>query len=160
MSLSCGQTRIPVQKGPGGETLHFVSESSRLDGDHHLPSSLQKERTATYRRRWFVLKANLLFYQEQPADRHLLGLIVLEGCAVRCCQDDDGHFAFCLEFQGAGLRSYRLAASDGPTRESWVRTLQVASHCHLSLLLRHLRDQYQGVSRCVVGHHLCRPIIS
>lgn len=102
-----------------------------------------------------MLKANLLFYQEQPADRHLLGLIVLEGCAVWCCEDD-GHFAFCLEFQGVGLRSYRLAAADGPSRESWVRTLQSASHGHLSLLLRDLRDQYEGascISRCVVLHN-------
>lgn len=116
---------------------------------------MQKEHAATYRRRWFVLKANLLFYQEQPADRHLLGLIVLEGCAVRCCEED-GLFAFCVEFQGAGLRSYRLAAANGPSRESWVRTLQLASHGHLSLLLRGLRHQYEGVScisTCVVLHH-------
>lgn len=123
------------------KTLHFVL--IRLD---NLPPSPQKERNATYQKRWFVLKANLLFYQERPADRHLLGVIVLEGCAVRRAESD-GQFTFSLVFEGAGQRSYTLAAVDSPTRESWVKTLQSASHCYLSLLLRDLRGQYEGEPR-------------
>lgn len=123
------------------KTLHFIFIHL-----NNLPPSPQKERNATYQRRWFVLKANLLFYQERPADRHLLGVIVLEGCAVRR-SELDGQFTFSLVFEGARQKSYTLAAVDSPTRESWVKTLQSASHCYLSLLLRDLRGQYEGVSR-------------
>lgn len=104
--------------------------------------SLQKKRNATYHRRWFILKANLLFYQERPADRHLLGVIVLEGCTVRS-SGSDGRFVFSLVFEG--LKTYGFAAGDRRTQESWVQALSSASHRYLSLLLRDLRRQYEGV---------------
>ena len=106
--------------------------------------SSQKKRNATYLRRWFVLKGNLLFYQERPADRHLLGVIVLEGCTV-CHSEPDGPFAFSLVFEGAGLKTYRLAAGDRESQGSWMKALLSASHSYLALLLRDLRSQYEGV---------------
>lgn len=119
----------------------------------HIPP--QKERNASYQRRWFVLKANLLFYQERPADRHLLGVIVLEGCAVRHCESD-GQFAFSLVFRGPGLKTYRLAAEDQLSQESWVQVLLSASHCYLSLLVRDLGKQYEGEYGSVCGSmHRC-----
>uniref|UniRef100_A0A672H127 Sesquipedalian n=1 Tax=Salarias fasciatus TaxID=181472 RepID=A0A672H127_SALFA len=108
---------------------HYLSCTSPVDKEGYLYK--KKERTATYHRRWFVLKGNLLFYQERPADRHLLGVVVLEGC-----------FAFNLAF-GPGLRTYRLAAADRRTQEGWVKALLSASHRYLSLLLRDLARQYQ-----------------
>lgn len=105
-------------------------------------SSRQKVRTATFQRRWFVLKANLLFYQERPADRHLLGVIVLEGCAVRCLEAEEP-FAFSLVF-GPGLKTYTFAAESRQTQESWVEALMSASHCYLSLLVRDLERLYEG----------------
>lgn len=117
--------------------------------------SPQRERNATYQRRWFVLKANLLFYQERPGDRHLLGVIVLEGCAVRR-SDSDGQFGFSLVFEGPGLKTYRFAAGDHQTQESWVKALLSASHCYLSLLVRDLGRQYEGNSLCCyVGSSDC-----
>ena len=110
----------------------------------HLTSmSPQKERTASYHRRWFVLKGNVLFYQERPADRHLLGVIVLEGCAVRR-SDADGQLCFSLVFQAPGLRAYRFAAEERLTQESWVKVLLSASHSYLYLLVRDLSHQYEG----------------
>lgn len=97
-----------------------------------------------YLRRWFVLKSNLLFYQERPADRHLLGVIVLEGCVVKRT-DGDVQFSFSVVFQGPELKTYRFAAADRQSQESWVETLLSASHRYLSLLLRDLRRQYEGV---------------
>lgn len=99
-----------------------------------------------YYRRWFILKANLLFYQERPADQHLLGVIVLEGCAVRLTEADV-HFTFSLVFPGPRLKTYAFAAMDRQSQESWVKTLLSASHCYLSLLLRDLRGQYEGSIR-------------
>ncbi|XP_042361492.1 sesquipedalian-1 [Plectropomus leopardus] len=119
---------------------HYLSCTSPVDKEGYLYK--KKERNATYQRRWFVLKANLLFYQERPADRHLLGVIVLEGCAVRR-SESDGQFAFSLVFEGPGLKTYRFAAGDVQTQESWVKALLSASHCYLSLLVRDLRSQYE-----------------
>ncbi|XP_029365129.1 sesquipedalian-1 isoform X2 [Echeneis naucrates] len=122
---------------------HYLSCTSPVDKEGYL---YKKERNATYHRRWFVLKANLLFYQERPADRHLLGVIVLEGCAVRRVESD-GRFAFSLVFEGPGLKTYRFAAVDVQTQESWVKALLSASHCYLSLLVRDLGRQYEEVKQ-------------
>nr|XP_046270957.1 sesquipedalian-1 [Scatophagus argus]XP_046270958.1 sesquipedalian-1 [Scatophagus argus]XP_046270959.1 sesquipedalian-1 [Scatophagus argus] len=119
---------------------HYLSCTSPVDKEGYLYK--KKERNATYHRRWFVLKANLLFYQERPADRHLLGVIVLEGCTVRR-SESDGQFAFSLVFGGPGLKTYRFAAEDHQTQESWVKTLVSSSHCYLSLLVRDLSRQYE-----------------
>lgn len=119
---------------------HYLSCTSPVDKEGYLFK--KKERNATYQRRWFVLKANLLFYQERPADRHLLGVIVLEGCAVRR-SETDGQFSFSLVFEGPGLKTYRFAAGDRQTQESWEKALLSASHCYLSLLVRDLGRQYE-----------------
>ncbi|KAF3699840.1 Sesquipedalian-1 [Channa argus] len=118
---------------------HYLSCTSPVDKEGYLFK--KKERNATYQRRWFVLKGNLLFYQERPADRHLLGVIVLEGCAVRR-SESDGQFAFSLIFEGPGLKTYRFLAVDRSSQESWkpnsnmalvnpvTATPSVPSHSH------------------------------
>ncbi|XP_072224687.1 sesquipedalian-1 [Leuresthes tenuis] len=118
---------------------HYLSCTSPVDKEGYIYK--KKERNATYQRRWFVLKANLLFYQERPADRHLLGVIVLDGCEVRH-SESDGEFAFSLVF-GPGLKTYRFAAGDHQTQESWMKSLLSASHCYLSELVRDLERQYE-----------------
>ncbi|KAM8824609.1 sesquipedalian-1 [Synchiropus picturatus] len=124
---------------------HYLSCTSPVDKEGYLFK--KKKRTETFQRRWFVLKGNLLFYQERPADRHLLGLIVLEGCAVRR-SDCTEEFSFSVVFDAPQLKTYRLAAIDRHTRDSWVKTLQSASHCYLSLLTRDLKRQYQEAKQC------------
>lgn len=104
---------------------------------------LQRERNTSYQRRWFVLKGNLLFYQDRPADRHLLGVIVLEGCIVRP-NPTEGQFCFSLAFTGPGLRTYWLAAENCLSQESWVHALYLASHTCLSLLVKELGRLYEG----------------
>ncbi|KAM4597734.1 sesquipedalian-1 isoform 1-T2 [Polymixia lowei] len=119
---------------------HYLSCTSPVDKEGYLYK--KRERNGSYRRRWFVLKGNLLFYQERPADRRLLGVVVLEGCTVRRCEAE-GQFAFCLVFQGPGLKTYTFAAEDSQTQESWVKVLVSAGHCYLSLLVRDLGKQYE-----------------
>lgn len=58
----------------------------------------------------------------------------------------DVQFAFSVAFQGPELKTYRFAAADGECQESWMRSLLLASHCYLSLLLRDLRGQYEGAA--------------
>ncbi|XP_051571014.1 sesquipedalian-1-like isoform X2 [Myxocyprinus asiaticus] len=122
---------------------HYLSCTSPVDKEGYLYK--KRERNATYLRRWFVLKGNLLFYQERPGDRNLLGVIVLEGCMVQACETD-GQFCFSLVFTGPGLRTYRLAADDHVSQESWISALLCASHIYLSVIVRDLERLYEGAS--------------
>lgn len=64
------------------------------------------------------------------------------------CTEADIPFSFSVAFQGPELKTlktYKFAAADGQSQESWVQTLVSASHRCLSLLLRDLRGQYEGV---------------
>lgn len=117
---------------------HFLSCPSPIDKDGYLYK--KKQRTGVFRRRWFVLKGNLLFYQDRPADRHIQGAIVLEGCRVRT-EDPDSDFSLVFP----GLRTYRFCAGDRRCQEEWVKCLITASHCYLGLLLRDLGLQYQAL---------------
>uniref|UniRef100_A0A8C6T173 Sesquipedalian n=1 Tax=Neogobius melanostomus TaxID=47308 RepID=A0A8C6T173_9GOBI len=116
---------------------HFLSCPSPIDKEGYLYK--KKERTGVFRRRWFVLKGNLLFYQDRPADRHIQGAIVLEGCRVRA---DDSESDFSLVFQG--LRTYRFSAADRHAQKEWLTCLATASHRYMSVLLRDLGLQYRG----------------
>ena len=57
--------------------------------------------------------------------------------------EGDVQFSFSVVFQGPEPKTYRFAAVDRLSQESWVTTLLSASHCSLSLLLRDLRAQYE-----------------
>jgi len=48
-------------------------------------------------------------------------------------------------FEGPGLKTYRFVAGDGQAQDSWVKALLSASYCYLSLLVRDLGRQYEGV---------------
>ncbi|XP_066498755.1 sesquipedalian-1 [Hoplias malabaricus] len=123
---------------------HYLYCTSPVDKEGYLYK--KKERNPSYLRRWFVLKGNLLFYQERPADRSLLGVIVLEGCVVRP-EGADGLFSFSLVFTGPGLRTYTLATEDHLNRENWVSALRTSSHLHTALLLKHLHTLYQELKQ-------------
>ncbi|XP_051571013.1 sesquipedalian-1-like isoform X1 [Myxocyprinus asiaticus] len=123
---------------------HYLSCTSPVDKEGYLYK--KRERNATYLRRWFVLKGNLLFYQERPGDRNLLGVIVLEGCMVQACETD-GQFCFSLVFTGPGLRTYRLAADDHVSQESWISALLCASHIYLSVIVRDLERLYEEAKK-------------
>ncbi len=127
--------------------IEMTSLSDLCSIYYHI-SFLQRERNTTYLRRWFVLKGNLLFYQERPGDRSLLGVIVLEGCMVQACETD-GQFCFSLVFTGPGLRTYRLAADDHLSQESWIGALFSASHIYLSMIVRDLERRYEGAFICM-----------
>ncbi|KAL0993291.1 hypothetical protein UPYG_G00105750 [Umbra pygmaea] len=128
---------------------HYLSCTSPVDKEGYLYK--KKERTSSYHKRWFVLKANILFYQERPADRHLLGVIILEGCAIQPCECDGGLYTFSVVFRGPGLKTYWLAADDQLVLDCWVKALLTASHCYLSLLVRDLGTQYEAEAKRQTG---------
>ncbi|XP_056153515.1 sesquipedalian-1-like isoform X2 [Lampris incognitus] len=108
------------------------------------PAVDQGERTSSYQRRWFILKGNLLFYKDRPDDRDPVGVIVVEGCTVQLCESEE-QFAFSLVWSEPGLRTYKLAAEDESSQESWIKALLVASHSYLTLLLKDMEKQYRDV---------------
>ncbi|XP_051959469.1 sesquipedalian-1-like [Xyrauchen texanus] len=95
----------------------------------------------SYQKKWFTLKGNLLFYRDKPADRDVLGVIVLEGCSVQLCESDE-QFAFCLVFSEPGLRTYKFSAKDELSQKGWVKALLSARHSFLCVLLTELQQQY------------------
>lgn len=111
---------------------------------------LQGEIKSSYQKRWFVLKGNLLFYKDRPADRDLTGVIVLEGCTVQLCESEE-QFAFSLVWSEPGLRTYKFAAEDQASQESWIKALLSANHNYLALLMMDLEKKYKGEStECLI----------
>ncbi|XP_023687415.1 sesquipedalian-1 [Paramormyrops kingsleyae] len=126
----------------GSILRRFWSCCSPVDKHGYLYRKEQK--TGSYKKHWFVLKGNLLFYQEQPGDSSPLGVIVLEGCSIQLC-DSEGPFAFSVVYGDRGQWNHRLAGADEPTQQSWVKVLLAASHGFLSMLVRDLERQYKDM---------------
>ncbi|KAL4658211.1 sesquipedalian-1-like [Arapaima gigas] len=134
--------RRVVMKIHGKVLSHYLSCCSPVDKAGYLYR--KSERTGSYQKRWFILKGNLLFYQERPGDSSPLGVFVLEGCSVELC-DSDEQFAFSVSFSGQGGGTYKLAAENQAAQESWIKALLSASHGFLAMLVRDLERQYKEV---------------
>lgn len=93
-----------------------------------------------------MLKGNLLFYKDKPTDRDLVGVIVLEGCTVQLCESEE-QFAFSLVWSDVGLRTYKFAAEDQSSQESWIKALLSASYSYLALLVADMEKKYRGETR-------------
>uniref|UniRef100_A0A4W6CN82 PH domain-containing protein n=1 Tax=Lates calcarifer TaxID=8187 RepID=A0A4W6CN82_LATCA len=68
---------------------YFESCNSPVDKEGFLYK--KGEIKTSYQKRWFVLKGNLLFYKDRPADRDPIGVIVLEGCTVQLFSQNLSH---------------------------------------------------------------------
>ncbi|XP_037319287.2 sesquipedalian-1-like [Pungitius pungitius] len=119
---------------------YFEACTSQVDKEGFLHK--KGERKTSYQKRWFVLKGNLLFYKDRPADRDVTGVIVLEGCTVQLCESEEP-FAFSLVWDEPGLRTYKFAAEDQAGQESWIKALLSANHSYLALLLMDLEKKYR-----------------
>lgn len=119
---------------------YFESCNSPVDKEGYLFK--KGEIKTSYQKRWFVLKGNLLFYKDRPADRDLIGVIVLEGCTVQLCESEE-QFAFSLVWSEPGLRTYKFAAEDQASQESWIKALLSANHSYLALLVMDLEKKYK-----------------
>ncbi|KAF7645322.1 hypothetical protein LDENG_00206650 [Lucifuga dentata] len=123
---------------------YFDSCNSPVDKEGFLYK--KGEINTSYQKRWCVLKGNLLFYKERPADRELIGVIVLEGCTIQLCESEE-QFAFSLVWNEPGLRTYKFAAKDQADQESWIKALLSANHGYLALLVMDLEKQYKEAVR-------------
>ncbi|KAM7370851.1 hypothetical protein PAMP_010365 [Pampus punctatissimus] len=124
----------------GKSFTYFESCSSPVDKEGYLYK--KGEIKTSYQKRWFVLKGNLLFYKDRQADRDLIGVIVLEGCTVQLCESEE-QFAFSLVWSEPGLRTYKFAAEDQTSQESWIKALLSANYNYLALLVMDLEKKYR-----------------
>ncbi|XP_061564642.1 sesquipedalian-1-like [Cololabis saira] len=123
---------------------YFESCNSPVDKEGYL--SKKGEIKTSYQKRWFVLKGNLLFYKDRQTDRDLVGVIVVEGCTVQLCESEE-QFAFSLVWSEPGLRTYKFAAEDQASQESWIKALLSANHSYLALLLVDMEKKYRDTLR-------------
>lgn len=65
---------------------------------------------------------------------------------MQLCESEE-QFAFSLVWNGLGLRTYKLAAEDQASQESWIKALHSANHRYLDLLLMDLEKQYKEAMR-------------
>eukprot|EP00066_Takifugu_rubripes_P014515 XP_011603781.1 PREDICTED: sesquipedalian-1-like [Takifugu rubripes] len=93
---------------------YFESCNSPVDKEGFLYK--KGEIKTSYQKRWFVLKGNLLFYKDRPTDRDL---------------------------SEPGLRTYKFAAEDQSSLESWIKALLSASHSYLALLVADMEKKYR-----------------
>lgn len=98
------------------------------------------EQNKAFQKRWFVLKGNLLFYFEKATDRDPIGVIVLQNCVVQMLESDEA-YAFGLDFEGAGSRTYVLAAETQEEMEDWMRMITLANYDFMKLRLKELHQR-------------------
>lgn len=108
-------------------------------------------RNGSYRRRWFVLRGNLLFYLQDRADRTPLGLILVEDCRVEPRRGAAEPYAFTLRTprgDGAGgRRAHKLAAESPQELGAWLGALAAAGWRRRAALLPRLEAQYRALCR-------------
>lgn len=119
---------------------YYESCNSPVDKEGYLYK--KGEFNTSYQKRWCVLKGNLLFYKDRPADRDVIGVIVLEGCTVQLCESEE-QFAFALVWSEPGLRTYKFAAEDQVSQESWIKALLSANYNYLALLVMDMEKKYR-----------------
>ncbi|XP_056380101.1 cytohesin-4 isoform X2 [Hyla sarda] len=97
-------------------------------------------RVKTWKKRWFILKDNCLYYFEYTTDKDPLGIIPLENLCVELAEDPKKPHCFDLHARGQTIKacktqadgkkvqgnhqSYRLSAANHEERESWIQSLK------------------------------------
>ncbi|XP_063820444.1 sesquipedalian-1 [Pseudophryne corroboree] len=134
--------------------VYYATCKSPVDKSGYLYK--KGERNASYHKRWFVLKGNMLFYYDSEDSKEPVGVIILEGCRVELCESTE-EFAFAIRFGYAKSRAYILAADSQSTMESWVKALSRANFEYIRLVVKDLQEQLtelqksQTSSSCTQG---------
>ncbi|XP_009980420.1 PREDICTED: cytohesin-4-like, partial [Tauraco erythrolophus] len=128
----------------------FVSINRGIDNGGDLPEELLKNlfergRVKTWKRRWFILTDNCLYYFEYTTDKEPLGIIPLENLSVR--KVDDPKKTNCFELfnpnckgqkikacktDGDGKvvegkhQSYKISAATPAERDAWIEAIRTS----------------------------------
>ncbi|XP_069820083.1 sesquipedalian-1 [Dendropsophus ebraccatus] len=124
--------------------VYYATCNSPIDKSGFLYK--KGERHASYHRRWFVLKGNMLFYYESQESKEPVGVIILEGCRVELCESTE-EYAFAIRFGYSKSRAYILAADSHSTMESWVKALSRANFEYIRLVVKELQQQLQEMRK-------------
>lgn len=122
--------------------VYYATCNSPIDKSGFLYK--KGERNASYHRRWFVLKGNMLFYYDNQESREPVGAIILEGCRVELCESTE-EYAFAIRFGYSKSRAYILAADSHTTMESWVKALSRANFEYIRLVVKELQQQLMEI---------------
>lgn len=93
-----------------------------------------------YKKRWFVLKGNLLFYFEKPGEKQPLGVIIVENCSVEICDLD--RYSFSVRFQdiegatSSSSRTYILCAESEVEMEKWMKAISSSSYNYSEIVVK------------------------
>nr|XP_002165645.3 sesquipedalian-1 [Hydra vulgaris] len=123
--------------------ISYASTESEFDKKGYL--NKKGELNHSYKRRWFVLKGNLLFYFEQPG-KTPLGMIVIENCSIEV--NDADRFSFCIRYQAENLtsnsRAYILCADSESDMEQWIRSLASTSYMFIAMVVAEFQKTLLG----------------
>ncbi|XP_055387246.1 sesquipedalian-1-like [Condylostylus longicornis] len=110
----------------------------------------------SWRKRYCVLKNNLLFYFDKKDESEPLGLIILENCTIELADEFDG-LSFQIVFDNRNI--YTFAAENQDILELWMKSLTSASYEYKKAMVLELQRQLNeintqkiqnGLQNCVV----------
>ncbi|KAI9183074.1 hypothetical protein H9P43_003991 [Blastocladiella emersonii ATCC 22665] len=116
-----------------------------------VPTFAMPPLATLYKKRWFVLKGNMLFYFRNPDDTAPLGFILLEHCQVSTApipaglENNQGEippFHLKISFLSeSSHRTYELVAPTANDRVQWIQRLASASVDYLLNEIKYLRSK-------------------
>ena len=122
-----GQFRRSFGKGkkkrlPTGQASNFANSRDII-----MKGWLHKQDSGGFhlwKRRWFVLRANELYYYKSPKDNGALGKVVLSGQQRIVPTDDNLSKRYSFKIEQQGERTYCLAADDKETLTNWMNAVR------------------------------------
>uniref|UniRef100_A0A8D2GXR1 Cytohesin 4 n=1 Tax=Urocitellus parryii TaxID=9999 RepID=A0A8D2GXR1_UROPR len=141
--LNTGLHNPSVRDRPPFE--RFVSMNRGINDGSDLPEEQLRGRVKTWKRRWFILTDNCLYYFEFTTDKEPRGIIPLENLSVEKVEDPKK--PFCLELYNPSCRgqkikacktdgegkvvegrhgSYRISASSAEERDQWIEAIRAS----------------------------------
>lgn len=123
-------------------TVSMLATRSKPDMEGYLYKR-GVEYNNSFKKRYFVLISNLLYYFDKAGDRDPLGIVVLEGHLVGLYEDSVRPHAFTLRFPDDAMRQYVLASESAADCAKWMRALLAAGVDYTRLTLEELEAQFQ-----------------
>eukprot|EP00730_Choanoeca_flexa_P010152 TRINITY_DN1604_c0_g1_i1.p1 TRINITY_DN1604_c0_g1~~TRINITY_DN1604_c0_g1_i1.p1 ORF type:complete len:313 (+),score=43.44 TRINITY_DN1604_c0_g1_i1:139-1077(+) len=130
-----------------------VQYYARYSGAADRSGYLQKRGAfnTQFKRRWFELKGNLLFYFRNEDDSDPLGVIIMTDCRPETCDasPDPNLFVFRLKFDFgiSGTREYELAAETEKDMMAWMKAIADANYDMLKIAVADLRARVERARR-------------
>ena len=145
VTVSAKPTEAGIMRINEKTLINFASCSSPVDKEGYLYK--RGEINRGYQKRWFVLKANMLFYFEKRSDKEPIGVVILEGCTVELSENTGQElYGFQIVFQGQGSRTYVMASETQEGMEAWMKAITCAGYEYMKLMVSELQTQLDELS--------------